>query len=194
MARNPTPPVLSDHEEAVADLTVRLGERLRARRVALGRTLAELSEATGVSVSHLSTVEKGRSAPSLPVLARITDGLGISLAEALGETRQARVQLSSLDLDRVHRQRVSHPELELDVEAEVAAPRAGGPPPVPHGEDRDVFVYVRSGELIVSVEDEEHALGAGDSLNVVAPGILSWVSGEAGCVCIWASAARIDAG
>ena len=51
-------------------LAASVGSRLRARRAALGWTLAETAAQADVSVSYLSSIEVGRSVPSLPILAR----------------------------------------------------------------------------------------------------------------------------
>ncbi|MFN0181139.1 MAG: helix-turn-helix domain-containing protein [Gemmatimonadales bacterium] len=59
------------------------GERVRARRVATHLTLQALADASGVSVSMLSQVERGQRAPTLPLAVRIADGLGCPLSDLL---------------------------------------------------------------------------------------------------------------
>jgi XRE family transcriptional regulator, regulator of sulfur utilization len=60
-----------------------LGARIREGRRDRGLTLQELAEAAAVSASMLSSVERGRKAPTIVVLARIADGLGVSLNELI---------------------------------------------------------------------------------------------------------------
>lgn len=60
---------------------VRLGQAIRSRRRALGRTLAQVAAASGLSQPFLSQLELGRTRPSMRSLFRI--------AEALGTTQQA---------------------------------------------------------------------------------------------------------
>lgn len=50
-----------------------------------GLSLAELSEASGVSVSMLSKIEKGLSLPPISTYANIARGLGMSLSEVVAE-------------------------------------------------------------------------------------------------------------
>jgi len=62
-----------------------LGERMRRRRVALGITAKAMARLSGVSVSYISQLERGRQRdPSLPLLRRFADVLAIDLAALLG--------------------------------------------------------------------------------------------------------------
>jgi XRE family transcriptional regulator, regulator of sulfur utilization len=59
---------------------VKLGRRVQSLRVERGMTLQGLAEAASVSVSMLSSVERGQKAATVVVLARIAEGLGVPLA------------------------------------------------------------------------------------------------------------------
>jgi transcriptional regulator with XRE-family HTH domain len=59
---------------------VELGKRVRSLRVERGMTLQGLAQAASVSVSMLSSVERGQKAATVVVLARIAEGLGVPLA------------------------------------------------------------------------------------------------------------------
>jgi transcriptional regulator with XRE-family HTH domain len=65
------------------DLDARLGARLKQARLRQGMTLEALSEATGVSRSMISRVERGESSPTAALLVRLGSGLGISLSALL---------------------------------------------------------------------------------------------------------------
>jgi transcriptional regulator with XRE-family HTH domain len=56
-----------------------VGAVLREERRRQGLTLARLAEASGVSMQHVSDVERGRKDPSSEVLAAIAGALGISV-------------------------------------------------------------------------------------------------------------------
>jgi transcriptional regulator with XRE-family HTH domain len=58
-----------------------IAERLRSLRWARALTLAEVSHATGVSVSALSKIEKNQVSPSFDIIKRICDGLQVPLEE-----------------------------------------------------------------------------------------------------------------
>jgi transcriptional regulator with XRE-family HTH domain len=70
---------------------VALGGHIQALRRDRSLTLQELAEAAEVSVSMLSSVERGQKAPTVVVLARIADGLGMSLAQLVAEPDDNRV-------------------------------------------------------------------------------------------------------
>jgi transcriptional regulator with XRE-family HTH domain len=57
--------------------TRNLGEFLKARREALGFTQRSLARKIGVEASHVAFIEGGRRKPSLKLVARIADTLGL---------------------------------------------------------------------------------------------------------------------
>src|SRR3954453_18213404 len=62
---------------------VAIGPRVRALRDAMGLSLRDLSERTGVSGPMLSQVERGGTSPTLARAARIAAGLELSLSQLL---------------------------------------------------------------------------------------------------------------
>ena len=54
-----------------------LGSEVRELRKARQMTLADLAEASGVSISHLSAIERGAVNPSLDKVSKIAAGLGV---------------------------------------------------------------------------------------------------------------------
>lgn len=58
-----------------------LGAAIRERRKALGLTLAQMAQRTGVSLGYLSQIELGKNSASIETLYRISLGLGIKMAE-----------------------------------------------------------------------------------------------------------------
>lgn len=58
-----------------------VGPRLRALRRDRGTTLAQLSEATGISLSTLSRLESGRRKPTLELLLPLAKAYGVQLDE-----------------------------------------------------------------------------------------------------------------
>lgn len=166
-------------------LAARVGARLRKRRTDAGRTLAEVAAAADVSVSYLSAVEKGSNVPSLPVLARITHALGVAIAEVLRDEDEMRLRRTRLDASAPGTHVVSHPDLQLEVAFVVGAEGDEGDCPVPL-DGADVFVYLRSGALAVSVDDETWELRTGDALDAAAPEAVSWRALEP-TTSVWAS-------
>ena len=68
-----------------------LGGRIQALRHERGLTLHALAVAASVSVSMLSSVERGQKAPTIVVLDRIADGLGVPLTQLVAAPDENRV-------------------------------------------------------------------------------------------------------
>ena len=64
-------------------LRVLIGAVLRRVRVEQHRTLRDVAAAAGLSLAHLSEVERGRTEPSSEVLAAICRALGLPIEELL---------------------------------------------------------------------------------------------------------------
>lgn len=62
-----------------------LGARIRARRTALGLTLAQVAKSSGLSLPYVSNLERGRGNPTLEALRSVARALGQSTADLLGE-------------------------------------------------------------------------------------------------------------
>jgi transcriptional regulator with XRE-family HTH domain len=65
-----------------------VGEALRRRRLAQGRTLREVATAAGVSLTYLSEVERGRKEASSEVLEAVCAALRLGLAELFFEVAE----------------------------------------------------------------------------------------------------------
>ena len=70
---------------------VMLGRHLHDLRAGRGLALSALARAAGVSVSMLSAIERGEKTPTVVVLSRIADGLGLSLSRLLADLETDRV-------------------------------------------------------------------------------------------------------
>ena len=58
-----------------------LGPKVRGLRKAQQKTLSEVSQATGLSISALSKIENDQVSPTFANLMRLAEGLGISLSD-----------------------------------------------------------------------------------------------------------------
>lgn len=61
----------------------RLGDRIRARRVALGLTLAQVADRATLSIAYISNLERGRGNPTLDALESVARALDTSVASLL---------------------------------------------------------------------------------------------------------------
>ena len=66
-------------------LTAAFAEVLRRRRRAIGLTQEQLAELADVSTRHISFLETQRRQPTLTIIAALSHGLGITLAELAGD-------------------------------------------------------------------------------------------------------------
>lgn len=84
---------MSDDLSRLDDVLTAVGPRLRALRTRTGSTLAQLSEATGISVSTLSRLESGQRRPTLELLLPLARAHRVQLDELVGapETGDPRI-------------------------------------------------------------------------------------------------------
>ena len=59
----------------------RFGEVVRKVRTAVGLTQEELADRSGLDRSYIGGVERGERNPTLTVIEKIAEGLGVTLAE-----------------------------------------------------------------------------------------------------------------
>ncbi|GAA2018570.1 XRE family transcriptional regulator [Pseudokineococcus marinus] len=158
--------------DGLGALVAGLGQQVRALRAKRGLTLAELAETTGLSASMLSTVERGRTAPSLATLHRLAEGLGVrvtTLLAAPAEEGSPVVRLADQIVDQtpggvVRRLAVFRPEQDVEVyvdEYPPATSHATRPSQHP-GQEHGV---VLEGVLEVELPDAVHVVEAGDSIS-----------------------------
>jgi transcriptional regulator with XRE-family HTH domain len=165
-----------------------LGPRLRERRTELGKTLADVAGLAELSTGYLSSIEKGSSIPSLPVLARIAHALEVSLAEILRSSGSARLAHGRIG-DATGTERLAAQGSQLQIVRHAADAGQSGGAPLTLGAG-DVFVFLYQGRLEIVVDDGVFELGPGDTLHCDRPKTITWrVSGEGRAVAIWASSA-----
>jgi len=160
---------------AVATENGAVGGRMRALREALGLSLRDLAERSGVSAPMLSQVERGETSPTLSVAGRIATGLDLSLSQLLRLDEGEHVAVVRDGQGR-RRRRGGHSVEELtpplpgqraDVSRHTLAPGAttGGPsdPPMHEPGARETAV-VLAGSLTLLIDGDEHELAAGDAV------------------------------
>lgn len=151
----------------------KLGIRIQDLRHERGMTLAELASTTEVSISMLSSVERGQKAPTVVVLSRIADGLGIGLAELINDVEPRRVIVRrAADQDVIDepggwRRTIVSPvvpgvNLEWIRTILPGGCDAGEYPAYAPGSHE--FVFVDTGTLRLTLDDQVTDLFAGDSV------------------------------
>ena len=130
-----------------------LGRRLRESRLAAGRSLAEVSEATDISPSFLSMVEKGTSDLSIGRLMRLTHYYGVDIAEVVHGSDESAPR-STLTSAAEGFEIEFLADSNLPLRPSLATFQPGGGTLEPVNNIGDAFVYVLSGELTLEVDDE----------------------------------------
>jgi Predicted transcriptional regulators len=69
-----------DGGSAMLAMDEEVGARIRRLRTAKGLSLKTVSERSGLSIGMLSLVERGRSSPSVRLLARLANALEVTVA------------------------------------------------------------------------------------------------------------------
>lgn len=150
-----------------------LGARVKALRAARGWSLEALAQASGVSRSMLSQIEREQANPTLAVTLRIARAFGLGLGELLdvpGAASSIRV-IRSADhaydyrSDKDCRIRTLSPlNLEKDVEFYQVLLRPGGAlRSAPHFAGTREFLGVNKGAVRVESGEDQEELGEGDS-------------------------------
>jgi transcriptional regulator with XRE-family HTH domain len=152
-----------------------VGDRIRALRDAMGFSLRDLAERSGVSAPMLSQVERGETSPTLAVATKIAAGLELTLSQLLRLDEGEHVMVSRAGKRRRYR-RGGHSFEELtpplpgqraDVSLHTLKPGAatGGSddPPMHEPGSRETAV-VLTGTLALVVDGSRHELRSGDGV------------------------------
>jgi transcriptional regulator with XRE-family HTH domain len=152
-----------------------VGHRIKALREAMGFSLRDLAERSGVSAPMLSQVERGETSPTLAVAEKIAAGLELTLSQLLRLDEGEHVAVSRAG-ERRRYERGGHrfeeltpplPGQRADVSLHTlkAGATTGGPddPPMHEPGSRETAV-VLTGVLALTVDGTRHELHAGDSV------------------------------
>jgi transcriptional regulator with XRE-family HTH domain len=152
-----------------------VGPRIKALRDAMGLSLRDLAERSGVSAPMLSQVERGETSPTLAVAEKIASGLELTLSQLLRLDEGQHVAVSRAG-ERRRSERGGHrfeeltpplPGQRADVSVHTLEPGAstGGreDPPMHEPGSRETAV-VLNGTLALFVEGARHDLASGDSV------------------------------
>jgi transcriptional regulator with XRE-family HTH domain len=150
-----------------------LGTRVKHLRGTRGWSLESLANASGVSRSMLSQIEREQANPTLAVTLRIARAFGLTLGELLEMPGAASAVTVIRSNDHTHHYRsdkdcmirtLSPLNLEKDVEFyEVRLQPGGGLRSAPHFEGTREFLTLQKGRLRIESANDAEELNAGDS-------------------------------
>jgi transcriptional regulator with XRE-family HTH domain len=149
-----------------------LGARIRAERRARGVSLERLAQASGVSQSMVSEVERGTKTPSVLVLDRLATALDTSIARLLDDPVRPDVVVLTAERQRVVRdvagweRRILSPVLpgtEFEFMRTTLEPGVDAGEFAAHAPGSHEYVAVEQGCLRLTVDGVLHRLKAGDA-------------------------------
>jgi transcriptional regulator with XRE-family HTH domain len=162
---------MADHATETSEETA-VGARLKRMRQVFGLTQRELARRAGVTNGAISLIEQGRVSPSISSLKKILDGIPMSLAEffTLDLTAPEDVFFAAADLTEIaFEEQISFrmvgrrlKDRALQMLHETYRPGADTGEAMLRHDGEEVGIVVR-GRLLVTVGDQEQALGAGDA-------------------------------
>lgn len=170
-----------------------IGERIKNLRQEQELTLARLAEMSNLSASHLSQVERDKSTPSLMTLASIAQALEINLRD-LFESEGDQIHIAraadrpevASDTSPMVSLQLTRPNSSWKLEVDRLTLRPEAPCLEFEPFSGEVLGFVLEGSLELTINDEQIALKAGDSIHYDAnqPYRLC-CSGDSLCTVIW---------
>jgi XRE family transcriptional regulator, regulator of sulfur utilization len=154
------------------DMTI-VGRRIRALRQHRQLSLEAMAERSGVSVSMLSTVERGQKVPSILVMGQIATALDTSIGRLIEEQTIPRVivirgpdQRIIKDASGIERRSLSPilSGIEFELIRMTLAPGVDAGTFPPHRAGSREYLAVERGTLTLTLAGTEYVLRAGDSI------------------------------
>lgn len=170
------PPQLSTGapvSESTAQTLAAIGRQTRKVRQARSMTLKDVSDSSGISVSMLSLVERGRVAPSIGSLIVLADALGVTISDLLADQPSGRDEVVVREADQKVITQASHVVNRLvldDQKHEVSIgvvdfPANGESSRAPHSHTGHEYVFVLDGRLTAEVNDSSYDIRKGDLIS-----------------------------
>lgn len=151
--------------------TSQLGQAIRHRRKALGKTLAQVAEETQLTTGFLSQIERGISSPSLSSLMSVASALQTSLEQLLSLPEEYSEYIPK---DKRHKYAIgtsgrNYEKLGPGFPGALLYSQITYRPPGQRSElmchDGEVFFYLMSGEVEYHLGDAVFTMSAGDALH-----------------------------
>lgn len=146
------------------------GERLRRLRQKSRKTLKSVSEATGLSISFISALERGGSGASVSSLRLLAEAYGVTMREFFGAdldqkvplVREAKRPVMKWD-NGVRFEEMTTGKKVMDP-SYIKVPSGAGSEGF-YSHEGEEFIHVISGSLHVELKDQgTHVIGPGDTL------------------------------
>lgn len=159
---------------SASDTDDRLAARLAELRVQRGWSLDDLAMATGISRASLSRIERAETSPTAALLNRLCVAYGLTMSRLLSEVEEEATLLLKAEQQPVWRddasgflrRNLSPPGSHFKAEVVEGVLRPGAridydAPPI---QGLEQHIWLQSGELTISMDDQHWTLQAGDCL------------------------------
>lgn len=165
--------MLTDTSSRLGEITAAVAARMRALRTARGWSLDELAGRSGVSKGMLVQIEAARTNPSVGTLCRIADAVGVTIGSLLEPEHERAVHITTAE---------SAPVLWHGAAGGLGRLLGGLNEPsfvelwdwtlapgdryasADHPPGTRELLYVLDGDAVVSVDGEDHAVLAGQTI------------------------------
>ncbi len=164
-----------------------IGARIKAKRLKLGMTLKDLSQATDLSVGFLSQFERGMSSIAIDSLEKVADVLALplfSFFSSIDETNATDQIVRYYDMRPDHvNPRIFQYVLSHNVQGYCLLPRIFLLMPMNenrkielYSHNGDEFLYVLEGTVTLYVDNDKHVLYPGDSSLIHSQQPHNWIN------------------
>ena len=169
---------------------MQLGRRIRHERMRQGLSLKEVEKRAGISPTHISEIERGRSSPTVGALVRIARALDRPLAHLVAAPPRHGVVFGLhgarrtwvLNRGAVRLESLLDPGASFDLSIALLVMAPGADLTTAQGcfGVDEIFVHVVGGEIDVSSTDAKLRLAAGDSIHLAASSIDAIINTHSG--------------
>jgi DNA-binding transcriptional MerR regulator/quercetin dioxygenase-like cupin family protein len=171
-------------EDGFAGAPNAVGDRLRRLRTRAHKTLKEVAQATGLSISFISALERGGSGASVASLRRLAEAYGVTMRELFGaDLQQSSPLVRGKDRpvmqweNGVRFEEMASGEKVMDPSYIRVPPGAGSEGFYSHNGEE--FVHVISGTLFVELKDQgTYRVEPGDTLYFSSTTQHRWWAGD----------------
>ncbi|MER8041496.1 XRE family transcriptional regulator [Streptomyces sp. NPDC094032] len=154
---------MTEDDDRIDAVLTEVGPRLRRIRRERGATLAELSAATGISVSTLSRLESGQRKPSLELLLPIARAHQVPLDELVGAPPVGDPRVRAKPIVRHGRTMYPLTRQPGGLQAYKIVQEPGAETGEPRVHEGYEWLYVLSGSLRLVLGDHDVVLGSGEA-------------------------------
>jgi transcriptional regulator with XRE-family HTH domain len=151
-------------EDATDEVLAQVGPRLRAMRLQHSRTLTDIAEATGISVSTLSRLESGQRRPTLELLLPLARVHGVQLDELVGAPLTGDPRVHMRPVTKGGMTMIALTRRAGGIQAyKMLIPRTARRPLEPQTHEGYEWLYVLDGRLRLVLGDQDLVLGPGEA-------------------------------